>query len=64
MASSILEQDFQQSNDMMAAQSQEATDNLAAVEEGLPITPMTTVLNDASPVPLGSVGSIGSPGSG
>jgi len=63
VASSILEQDFQQSDDMMAAQSAEAEDNLAAVEEGLPITPMTTVLDDPNPVPLGSVGSVGSPGS-
>lgn len=60
MASSILEQDFQQSNDMMAAQSAEASSNLAAVEQGLPIEPMTTVLNSATPVPLGSVGSPGS----
>ena len=56
MSSSILEQDFQQSDDMMAAESTEAEDNLFNVEEGLPIEPMTTIMDDPTPVPLDSAG--------
>jgi hypothetical protein len=59
VSSSILEQDFQQSDDMMSAESEEAEDNLVNVEEGVPIEPMTTVLDDPSPVPLGSPGTAG-----
>ena len=54
MSSSILEQDFQQSDDMMAAESAESEDNLVSVEEGQPIQPMTTIMDDPSPVPLAS----------
>jgi hypothetical protein len=52
--SSALEQDFEQSDEMMEAESYEATDNLADVEEGLPIEPMTTIMDEAAPVTLGS----------
>lgn len=54
MSSSILEQDFQQSDDMMAAESAESEDNLVSVEEGEPIQPMTTIMDDPSPVLLDS----------
>jgi hypothetical protein len=53
--SSILEQDFQQSDDMMEAESEEASTNLSDVEEGLPIEPMSTIMDEAAPVDLGSV---------
>jgi hypothetical protein len=56
VGSSILEQDFQESDDMMSAESYEATDNLVNVEEGVPIEPMTTVPDDPYPVPLDSAG--------
>lgn len=54
MSSSILEQDFQESDDMMAAESTESEDNLVDVEEGIPIEPMTTIPDDPMPVPLSS----------
>lgn len=52
--SSILEQDFQESDQMMEAESEEASTNLADVEEGLPIEPMSTIMDGNAPVTLGS----------